>query len=123
MPPGVQTGLRDERVNEPTAMPLDEYIAETMALLTEEPEATEIVVDATKPLRFAERDGVYEQLLHRLQHLTLALTGGGCAPNTTSTPRYSHDAAPAPACARLPPISVSAGSQRPNPKPRNHAHS
>ena len=61
MPPGVQTGLRDERVNEPDAMPLDEYIAETMALLTEEPEATEIVVDATKPLRFAERDGVYEQ--------------------------------------------------------------
>ena len=35
MPPGVQTGLRDERVNEPDAMPLDEYIAETMALLTE----------------------------------------------------------------------------------------
>jgi uncharacterized oxidoreductase len=61
MPPGVQTGLRDERVNEPDAMPLDEYIAETMALLTKEPEATEIVVDATKPLRFAERDGVYEQ--------------------------------------------------------------
>ena len=62
MPPGVQTDLRDERVNEPTAMPLDEYIAETMALLTEEPEATEIVVDATKPFRFAERDGVDEQL-------------------------------------------------------------
>jgi uncharacterized oxidoreductase len=61
MPPGVQTGLRDERVKEPDAMPLDEYIAETMALLTQEPEATEIVVDATKPLRFAERDGVYEQ--------------------------------------------------------------
>ena len=61
MPPGVQTGLRDERVNEPDAMPLDEYIAETMALLTEQPEATEIVVDATKPFRFAERDGVYEQ--------------------------------------------------------------
>ena len=54
MPPGVQTGLRDERVHEPDAMPVDEYIAETMALLTEEPEATEIVVDATKPLRFAE---------------------------------------------------------------------
>ena len=54
MPPGVQTGLRDGRVHEPDAMPLDEYIAETMALLTAEPEATEIVVDATKPLRFAE---------------------------------------------------------------------
>ena len=61
VPPGVQTGLRDERVNEPDAMPLDEYIAETMALLTERPEATEIIVNATKPLRFAERDGVYEQ--------------------------------------------------------------
>ncbi len=61
IPPGVQTGLRDERDHEPNAMPVDEYIAETMALLTEEPEATEIVVDAAKPLRFAERDGVYEQ--------------------------------------------------------------
>ena len=51
IPPGVQTGLREnERVNEPNAMPLDEYIAETMALLTEQPEATEIVVDATEPL-------------------------------------------------------------------------
>jgi len=61
IPPGVQTGLRDERDYEPNAMPVDEYVAETMALLTEEPEAIEIVVNAAKPLRFAERDGVYEQ--------------------------------------------------------------
>jgi uncharacterized oxidoreductase len=61
IPPRVQTGLRDERDYEPNAMPVDEYIAETMALLTEEPEAIEIVVDAAKPLRFAERDGAYEQ--------------------------------------------------------------
>jgi uncharacterized oxidoreductase len=42
-------------------MPVDEYVAETVALLTEEPEAIEIVVNAAEPLRFAERDGVYEQ--------------------------------------------------------------
>ncbi len=45
----------------PSSVATQAYIAETMALLTEQPEATEIVVDATKPLRFAERDGVYEQ--------------------------------------------------------------
>jgi uncharacterized oxidoreductase len=61
IPPGVQTGLRDERDHEPNAIPVDEYIGETIALLTEEPESIEIVVDAAKPLRFAERDGVYEQ--------------------------------------------------------------
>jgi uncharacterized oxidoreductase len=57
----VQTTLRDERDHEPNAMPVDECIAEAMALLTGEPEAVEIVVNAAKPLRFAERDGVYEQ--------------------------------------------------------------
>jgi len=61
IPPWVQTGLQGERGYNSNAMPVDEYTAETMALLTEEPEAIEIVVDAAKPLRFAERDGVYEQ--------------------------------------------------------------
>jgi hypothetical protein len=78
MPPGVQTGLRDERVNEPDAMPLDEYIAETMALLTEEPEATEIVVDATNRSGSPNRRRV-RAALYRLQHVTLALTGVAAA--------------------------------------------
>jgi len=61
MPPGSKLACATRRVTNPTPCPSMKYIAETMALLTEQPEATEIVVDATKPLRVAERDGVYEQ--------------------------------------------------------------
>ncbi|OBA61168.1 oxidoreductase [Mycobacterium sp. 1100029.7] len=59
IPPHVQTGLQGERGFDPRAMPLDEYIAETMALLQSQPEADEIVVERAKPFRFAERDGTY----------------------------------------------------------------
>ena len=109
MPPGVQTGLRDERVHEPDAMPLDEYIAETMALLTEEPEATEIVVDATNRSGSPNRRRV-RAALYRLQHVTLALTGGGAASQryanqTLSTPPR----APRPHWQRSPKPSVTVG--------------
>lgn len=62
IPPHVQTGLQGERGYDPKAMPLDAYIAETMSLLQARPQATEIVVRRAQPLRFAERDGTYEQL-------------------------------------------------------------
>jgi len=61
IPPQVRTALRDG--DDPRAMPLDDYIEETMELLTEG-RGTEIVVSRTKPLRFAERDGTYDEL-HR----------------------------------------------------------
>lgn len=62
IPPHVQTGLQGERGHDPKAMPLDSYIAETMSLLQARPQATEMVVRRAQPLRFAERDGTYEQL-------------------------------------------------------------
>lgn len=62
VPPHVQTALQGERGFDPRAMPLDDYIAETMTLLQTQPEAGEILVDAVKRLRFAERDGVYDEL-------------------------------------------------------------
>ncbi|MFY9764737.1 MAG: SDR family NAD(P)-dependent oxidoreductase [Mycobacterium sp.] len=62
IPPHVQTGLQGERGYDPKAMPLDAYIAETMSLLQARPQATEMVVRRAQPLRFAERDGTYEQL-------------------------------------------------------------
>ena len=43
-------------------MPLDEYITETMTLLQTKPEADEIVVERAKGLRFAERDGTYDDI-------------------------------------------------------------
>ncbi len=56
VPPYVQTELMGERQKQdPNAMPLDEYVNETMALLQSQPEAKEILVERVKPLRFAER--------------------------------------------------------------------
>jgi uncharacterized oxidoreductase len=42
------------------AMPLDEFIKETMQILKKQPDATEICVERVKQLRFAERSGQYE---------------------------------------------------------------
>jgi uncharacterized oxidoreductase len=60
IPPHVQTALQGERGFDPNAMPLDEYITETMSLLQSQPEADEIVVERVKAFRFAERDGAYD---------------------------------------------------------------
>jgi len=62
IPPQVQTALQGERGFDPRAMPLDEYIAETMTLLQTQPEAEEILVERVKRFRFAERDGVYQDI-------------------------------------------------------------
>jgi uncharacterized oxidoreductase len=62
VPPQVQTALQGERGFDPRAMPLDEYITETMTLLEMQPEAEEILVERVKGFRFAERDGVYDEI-------------------------------------------------------------
>jgi uncharacterized oxidoreductase len=62
IPPQVQTALQGERGFDPRAMPLDDYIAETMTLLQTQPQAEEIVVERVKRFRFAERDGVYDDI-------------------------------------------------------------
>jgi uncharacterized oxidoreductase len=59
VPPYVATDLMNG-ANDPRAMPLDAYIAETMALLKEHPEAKEICVERVHPLRYAERNGTYD---------------------------------------------------------------
>jgi uncharacterized oxidoreductase len=61
IPPYVQTGLMGERqAKDPMAMPLADYIAETMSILTTSPEATEICVERVKSRRFAEANGGYD---------------------------------------------------------------
>jgi uncharacterized oxidoreductase len=79
IPPHVQTGLQGERGYDPKAMPLDAYIAETMSLLQARPHATEMVVRRAQPLRFAERDGTYEQLY--------AAINPACSPDHARSPR------------------------------------
>ena len=55
-PPYVQTELMGAgQASDPRAMPLGEFIAETMALLAAPPADGEILVEHVKPLRHAER--------------------------------------------------------------------
>jgi uncharacterized oxidoreductase len=62
IPPQVQTALQGDRGFDPNAMPLDEYITETMELLRTQPQASEIVVQRARRFRFAERDGAYDDI-------------------------------------------------------------
>jgi uncharacterized oxidoreductase len=58
VPPYVQTELMGSaQAADPRAMPLKDFIAETIELLKNQPSATEILVERVKPLRFAELNG------------------------------------------------------------------
>ena len=62
VPPYVQTELMgDAQATDPRAMPLKEYIAETMKILKEQPDATEICVERVYPLRYAEKSGNFDK--------------------------------------------------------------
>ena len=64
MPPWVQTELQGDRGMNPQAMPLNEFISEVMSILTNSPQAAEIVVERAKAMRFAER-GNYDEFFTR----------------------------------------------------------
>jgi uncharacterized oxidoreductase len=58
VPPYVQTELMGSaQAADPRAMPLKDYLAETIELIKTQPDATEILVERVKPLRFAEQNG------------------------------------------------------------------
>lgn len=61
IPPAVATAGQ-ERVN-PAALPLDGFLDEVVGLLSHNPTPNEIIVQAAKRLRWAERDGTYAELL------------------------------------------------------------
>lgn len=63
VPPAVATAGQ-EKVN-PAALPLDAYLDEVMKLLVEEPTAHEILVEAVRQHRWAEREGTYAELVER----------------------------------------------------------
>jgi uncharacterized oxidoreductase len=57
-PPYVQTELMGAgQAADPRAMPLKDYIAETIEIINTQPNATEILVERVKPLRFADANG------------------------------------------------------------------
>ena len=61
IPPYVQTELMGPRMaSDPNAMPLRDFISETMSILENSPNSTEICVERVKPLRSAEASGQYD---------------------------------------------------------------
>jgi uncharacterized oxidoreductase len=57
-PPYVQTELMgSQQAADPRAMPLNDYLAEVINIIKTQPNATEILVERVKPLRFAGANG------------------------------------------------------------------
>ena len=71
IPPYVQTELGgSHQTNDPRAMPLAEYIAETIEILKNQPEASENCVERVKFLRFAEATGTFDKALKMLTEMS-----------------------------------------------------
>jgi uncharacterized oxidoreductase len=67
VPPYVQTELMGAwQANDPNAMPLKDFIAQSMSILETSPETTEIYVERVKPLRFAEVNANYAAVFEGL---------------------------------------------------------
>lgn len=60
VPPAVAT-TGQEKVN-PNALPVGDYLTETMELLAQEPTPHEVLVEKVRMHRWAERDGTYDDL-------------------------------------------------------------
>jgi uncharacterized oxidoreductase len=73
IPPYVQTELGGARqASDPSAMPLKDFIAETMHILKTSPDKTEICVELVKPLRFAEANGGYDAFFKKFNDAVTA---------------------------------------------------
>jgi len=68
-PPAVQTGLTPGQATREGYLPLDAYIAETMANFAAQPTPAENLVAFVLPLRHAERDGKVNNVLEMLAGL------------------------------------------------------
>ncbi len=65
IPPYVQTDLMNG-ADDPRAMPLDQFIAEVMEILKQQPTPPEICVENVKRLRFAAESGKFDQIFNGL---------------------------------------------------------
>jgi uncharacterized oxidoreductase len=72
-PPYVQSELMGVRqASDPMAMPLKDFIAETMAILEANPDVTEVLVERVKPQRFAEARGEYNAFFNAYNDRAMA---------------------------------------------------
>jgi uncharacterized oxidoreductase len=61
IPPYVQTELTgSKQVSDPRAMPLTDYLNETMQIFKTQPNSAEIVVERAKPIRLVQQKGIEE---------------------------------------------------------------
>jgi uncharacterized oxidoreductase len=65
-PPAVQTELIPGWSTREASMPLGTFTDEAIALIRQQPTPREILVEAVKPLRWAERDGRYDDMVEML---------------------------------------------------------
>jgi short-subunit dehydrogenase involved in D-alanine esterification of teichoic acids len=65
-PPAVRTALLPGQQDSEFAMPLDEFVAEAVALIEAQPDAREIQVERVKFLRYGEARGDYDQVVAAL---------------------------------------------------------
>ncbi|MGW0809133.1 SDR family oxidoreductase [Nonomuraea sp. NPDC002799] len=65
-PPAVRTSLLPGQEDSEFAMPLDEFVAEVLALVESQPDAQEIQVERVKFLRYGEARGDYDQVVKTL---------------------------------------------------------
>jgi uncharacterized oxidoreductase len=66
VPPSVRTSLVPGQESSEFAMPLDEFVAEAIALFETQPDAKEIQVERVKFLRYGEARGDYDQVVGTL---------------------------------------------------------
>lgn len=66
VPPAVRTALMPGQQESEVAMPLGEFVAETVALLESQPDTKEIQVERVKFLRYGEVRGDYDQVVEVL---------------------------------------------------------
>lgn len=78
VPPYVQTELMgDRQKNDPMAMPLNDYIAETISILRDMPDVTEVLVERVKPLRTAVSSGNYDGFYQAFNEQMIAARPNG----------------------------------------------
>jgi uncharacterized oxidoreductase len=66
-PPYVQTELQGpQQAADPNAMPLADYISESVTLFDNPPASGELLVKRVEPLRWAEKTGNFDQIFSRL---------------------------------------------------------
>lgn len=70
IPPYVQTELQGpQQAQDPHAMPLNEYITESMHILSSTPDVTEVLVERVGPQRGAEARGEYDVFFRRMNDM------------------------------------------------------